>query len=110
MIKYILLALLLSTGANAKDFDVQGFLNKTYITLGVAHKFQETKLIDKYGKLMRVRPTARIEVFYQYSKCLTFGISHHSQWFENWPINDRFEYSKTELFIDYTFSVGGLFK
>ena len=95
----------------AEDFDVKSYLAKTYITIGAGYKFQETNLkLNKDGVQSNWNEpmSARIEVYYQYSKNVTFGISHHSQWLTGFPFNDDSEYSKTEIFIDYTFSLGGL--
>ena len=32
----------------------------------------------------------------------------HNGWLAGWPLNDKAEYSKDELFIDYTFRLGDL--
>ena len=109
MIKYILSALLLSAPASATKFDVDWYLSRTHVTVGIAHKLSQTLTYDDTGGKIKNSPTARMEVYYQYSKHVKFGVSHHSQWLEGAPFNDRFEYSKTELFIDYTFSLGDVF-
>ena len=113
LIGYILLATLTLRSAHGTEFDVKAFLDKTYITVGVGYKVQETKLYhtNSYGSsyVMNDPITARIDIGYQYSKNLTFGISHHSQYFTNAPFNNREEYAKTELFIDYKFHLGDLF-
>ena len=36
----------------------------------------------------------------------TYGLSHHSQWLTGWPINNDSEYSKYEIFADYTWRFG----
>lgn len=96
----------------AEEFDVKAYLDKTYVTIGAGYKFQETNLrfTDDTGVTTDwEKPiSARIEIYYQYNKNVTFGISHHSQYFTGWPVNDEKEYSKTEIFIDYTFNLGGL--
>lgn len=111
--KYLLILLALSFNTSAEEFDVKSFLNKTYVTVGVGYKVQETKLYytnsNGSSYVMNDPVTARIDIGYQYSKNLTFGISHHSQYFTNAPFNNREEYAKTELFIDYKFYLGELF-
>lgn len=100
--------------AQSQEFDVQKFLNKTYVTVGTGYKFMEKTLwfTDDAGiKHTWNDPwTARIEIGYQYSKNVRFGISHHSQWLTGWPLNDDNEYHKTEIFIDYTFTLGELYE
>ena len=107
----VISAVVMILPAEAADFDVKSYLAKTYITIGAGYKFQETNLkLNKDGVQSNWNEpmSARIEVYYQYSKNVTFGISHHSQWLTGFPFNDDSEYSKTEVFIDYTFSLGGL--
>ena len=122
MFKSTLIFLSLFTASvNADEFNVSQYLNKTYITIGAGYKFMEsikrysrnTTDYSVYGPVQETTQTydsspisARIEIGYQYSKSVKFGISHHSQWLTGWPINDDKEYSKTELFIDYTFYLG----
>ena len=103
----IVTALIATAPTSASEFDVDKFLNNTYVTVGIAHKLRENTIKYK-GVPIEQSPTARIEVFYQYSKHVKFGISHHSQWLLGKPFNDKAEYSKTEIFIDYTFSLGDL--
>ena len=101
--------MLLTPSVSAEDFDVDQYLSKTYITLGAGYKFMETDIVfrNSKGEFNNNNPiSARIELGYQYSKNIRFGISHHSQWLAGWPINDDAEYGKTELFIDYTFNLG----
>ncbi len=96
----------------SSEFDVQKFLNKTYIKIGAGYKFHEHKIYstDDMGKkhLIDQPVSARIEIGYQLSRRLTVGISHHSQWLSGFPFDNEYEYFKTELFIDYTFSLGDL--
>ena len=103
---------ILAAPANADEFDIKEYLNKTHVTIGAGYKVQETSLEftrDGVTTEWSEPVSARIEVYYQYSDNVTFGISHHSQWLTGWPVNSEKEYSKTEIFIDYTFSVGSLF-
>lgn len=69
-----------------------------YIAVGAAYKFDETPI---YGANFEQSPiSARIEAG---NDCGTFcyGVSHHSNWFEGWPVNSADEYGKTEVFVDY---------
>lgn len=104
--KYLLLLLLISSPVLADDWK-----DKTYFNVGVGYKVHET-VIRFDGELWEDPVSARIEVGYQYSRNVRFGISHHSQWRTGFPFNgvDDNEYYKTELFIDYTFTLGDLFK
>ena len=47
-------------------------------------------------------PSARIDIGLEDGNW-TYGISHHSNWFQGWPVNGDGEYQKTEVFVDYTF-------
>ena len=100
----------------AAKFDVAGFLDKTYITIGAGYKVQEPTLYywqeTNYGyeKVAINDPfSARLEIGYHYSKNVKFGISHHSQWLTGAPINNGRETFKTEIFVDYTFTLGDVF-
>ena len=70
--KYLLTLLALSSNLSAAEFDVKAFLNKTYVTVGVGYKVQETKLYytntDGSSYVMNDPITARIDIGYQYSK------------------------------------------
>lgn len=105
----LLLILTLSSTVSSSEFDVDKYLKKTYVTIGVGYKFQEPKLTytDKNGEeyIWNDPYSARFEIGYYYSKNVKFGISHHSQWATGFPFNDGKEYVKTELFIDYTFTL-----
>lgn len=99
--------------AQASEFDIDSFLNRTYVKVGAGYKFHEPQMhyITSDGDKYEVHDpySARIEVYYQYSDNVTFGISHHSQWATGAPFNDdNGEYYKTEIFIDYTFNLGDL--
>ncbi len=111
--KYILILLALSFNVSASEFDLESFLNKTYITVGIAHKIQETELSYTKGDGKRYSmndPTSAIfEIGYQYSKNITFGLSHHSQYFTGKPFNNRNEYAKTEIFLSYKFTLSEAF-
>ncbi|HHZ70504.1 MAG TPA: hypothetical protein EYN54_09575 [Methylococcaceae bacterium] len=112
VIAIILIISFVTNKAMSSEFDVQKFLNKTYIKIGAGYKFHEAKfyLPDSTGgtHLIEQPISARIEIGYQLSRKLTVGISHHSQWLSGFPLTNKYEYFKTELFIDYTFSLGDL--
>ena len=102
---------LLAFKAQASEFNVDEYLNKTYITVGIGYKFSETKIYYN-DDLWHDPYSARIEIGYK--GCIwervTCGISHHSQWMTGFPIShNQNEYQKTELFIDYTFTLGDIF-
>lgn len=72
-----------------------------YLKVGAGYKFDELALYSSKTREMISDPlTARIEVGYEKGP-LTFGVSHHSQWLRGWPVDDKLEYYKTELFVDY---------
>ena len=109
MNKLILGVLLsLSVTVNAEEFNVDEFLSKTYVRVGAGYKFNESEIThhNDDGTIHSGSPiSARIGVYYQYSDNVRIGIDHHSQWLTGFPVNDDTEYYKTELFIDYTFSL-----
>jgi len=112
--KALLLTALLAvtTNVSATEFNVDEFLSKTYVTVGAGYKFDEAEFkFMKNGERVKSNApiSARIEVGYYYNKSVKFGISHHSQWLSGWPINGDKEPSKTEIFIDYTFTLNELF-
>lgn len=105
--KYLFLTLsMLSLNCAAIDY------SNIYFKVGVGHKIQEpdAMTLDKGEPTERTIPatfgdktTARFELGYEYNRRITFGVSHHSQWFEGWPVNNNNEYYKTELFVDIKF-------
>jgi hypothetical protein len=99
----LLLAFLLPSIASASDWK-----DKTVIVVGAGWKFHEDKTYHN-GKLIEDPLSARISIEYKYSERIKFGVSHHSQWLTGFPANSDKEVFKTELFIDFTFSVSDLF-
>ena len=71
-----------------------------YARVGIGYKIQDVDVHD----LANDPVTARIEAGFERGN-LTYGISHHSQYFTGWPFNDDKEYLKTEFFIDYKFTL-----
>lgn len=79
----------------------------TYLKVGAGYKVHETVEYYYHGnKVSHSKPvTARIEVGSVCGENLTCGVSHHSQWFTGFPFNNDREYSKTEIFFDYTWEL-----
>jgi hypothetical protein len=77
----------------------------TYVKVGAGYKLQESDIDWRDGSDNHP-VSARVEV-YKKQGALSYGVAHHSQWLQGRPFNDGLEYSKTEVFIDYTFSLGG---
>ena len=108
-----ILPVLFSLNVGANDFNVDEFLSKTYVKIGAGYKFDELTIYMKDGDGNEYKfndpYSARIEIGYNFTKNIKFGISHHSQWGTGYPFNDKKEPNKTELFIDYTFTLNELF-
>lgn len=103
-----------TNAAVASEFNIDKYLAKTYVTIGAGYKFHESTLTyrDEEGNKYDWHDpySARIEIGYYYNKNIKFGISHHSQWATGFPMDDDInEYGKTEIFIDYTFTLGDIF-
>ncbi len=104
---YLILFILVSSFCNAGDYSY-------YVKIGAGYKFNEPSTLATYVDGVRYTDgvdfggpiTSRIEIGVETGN-VSFGISHHSQWLEGWPINDKDEYYKTEVFIDYKFTFGG---
>lgn len=83
--------------------------NEIYLKTGAGYKFEETKNFkNAQGTKFFIDSepiSARLELGLE-CEAITFGVSHHSQWLQGWPVDDRGEYNKTEIFIDYKFSWG----
>lgn len=75
-----------------------------YLKIGVGYKFHEPGYTTIYSESVKLaygaNPTARIELGCELGN-LTYGVSHHSQWLDGAPFNNKSEYYKTELFVDY---------
>lgn len=74
-----------------------------YAKAGIAYKVQETN-IDFYDGSAQDPITARLELGFEDGN-VSWGVSHHSQWFTGAPFNNDLEYSKTEIFLDYKFEL-----
>lgn len=80
--------------------------SRPYVTVGAGYKVSETEyhfLVQHDAYYQKGHPlTARIDIGLENGD-FKYGLSHHSQWIEGWPVNDNGEYEKTEFFIDYTY-------
>lgn len=80
-----------------------------YLKVGAGYKFAENDSVTLQGKDYEVDNSSPISARFEIAKeCgnLTFGVAHHSQWATGAPFNDKKEYQKSEIFIDYKFSLG----
>ena len=80
-----------------------------YIKIGSGYKLIETDyMVSTKGQKLNLETggkiSARIEIGKEHGNW-SYGISHHSQWFAGYPFNDRDEYQKTEIFIDYKWTL-----
>ena len=76
-----------------------------YFKIGAGYKFDEQEAMSTYsGEEMNNPISARIELGME-SGGFSYGLSHHSQWLTGVPIDNEWEYSKTEVFIDYKFTL-----
>lgn len=83
-----------------------GCAHTPYIKIGGGLKLNETNMsyVNKRGEESgSSKISARIEGGFEVG-CLSYGLSHHSQYLSGWPFNDNAEYYKTEIFIDYKFT------
>lgn len=78
---------------------LSGCASTPYVKVGVGYKVAETNLFHK-GERVNDPISARMELGME-TETITYGISHHSQYFSGFPFNNDHEYSKTELFVDY---------
>lgn len=92
--------------------DAEANCDEVYLKVGTGYKFAEQNGLNiRVGgetityKLDNDRISARFEAGVECGR-LTWGVAHHSQWFSGYPFNDRWEYHKTEFFVDYKFSWG----
>lgn len=78
--------------------------DKVFAKVGAGYKFNEQKEFVYDGvayDFYNVSPySARFELGVDCDN-LTYGIAHHSQWATGAPFNNKGEYYKTEIFIDY---------
>jgi len=94
-----IMAMLIIKSTKAAEFE--GIHGK----IGAGYKFSETKdTFDSDGKLVFSggrSPSARIDVYGKWSNGVSIGIGHQSNYRDGVPFNDRPEYHKTEIFIDF---------
>ena len=85
-----------------------------YARIGAGYKFQERLDLDHYyfyapkhqSDYVEYDPGSKVsalfEAGYKY-KQFTFAIKHDSQWTDGAPFNESKEYSKSEIFVGFTF-------
>lgn len=101
--KKLLLITLLTLPGQATEFDVESFLNRSYLKVGIGYKLNETEIYFTDQGYNDDPISARLELGFEYTENITLGFSHHSQYFTGKPFSEEGEYAKNELFIDYTF-------
>ena len=88
-----LTTVMLAVSLNVQAAEFEG----VYGYVGSGYKFAE----PDFGNVQTGRnPSARFGIFGKWGR-IKAGIDHHSQWRDGAPFNERQEYHKTELFIDY---------
>lgn len=83
--------------------------SEIYLKVGAGYKIAENDKITMNGKDYEIDHTHPISARFEIAKeCgnVSLGVAHHSQWATGAPFNDKKEYHKTEVFIDYKFSLG----
>lgn len=80
-----------------------------YIKIGSGYKLIETDhIVRTTGEKVYFNTggkiSARIEIGKE-SGNWTYGVSHHSQWLQGFPFDDEDELQKTELFVDYRWTL-----
>ena len=85
----------LATGCSTIKEDI-------YLKVGAGYKVDQTEIHYRDGSTDHPI-SARFELGIEDDN-ITYGISHDSQWFTGWPLNDDMEFQKTEIFIDYKFT------
>lgn len=82
-----------------------------YLKVGAGYKLSEPRTVELQGLPYNANfghpLTARVELGVEVSPKLTIGVAHHSHWLSGKPVNDEYEYFKTEFFVDYKFSLLG---
>jgi hypothetical protein len=72
-----------------------------YAKVGVGYKLYETKMVFD-GKEFNDPITARLELGTQ-CDAYSFGYSHHSHYMTGFPFNNKSEYTRDEVFVDYMY-------
>lgn len=91
------LIILLTTGCTSTSNTIG------YCKVGTGYKFDEVHVNWADGG-DTARLSARFECGVE-DGAISYGVAHHSQWETGRPFNDRDEYYKTEVFIDYKFTI-----
>jgi len=85
--------------------------DEVYLKLGAGYKLQSEILINHQGQeyhfVDESHPVSfRGEIGCQSGR-FTYGVSKYSQWFQGWPVDNKDESSRVEVFIDVKFSIWG---
>jgi hypothetical protein len=83
--------------------------SEVYLKVGAGYKFSENDSVTLNGQDYEIDNAHPISARFEIAKeCgnVSFGVAHHSQWATGAPFNDKKEYQKSELYIDYKFSLG----
>lgn len=83
--------------------------SNAYLKVGAGYKFSENDMVTVDGVDYKIDHSSPISARFELAKdCgkLSFGVAHHSQWATGAPFNDKREWQKTELFVDYKFDLG----
>lgn len=101
--KSLLCIFILSANAHAADV-------YPYAAVGIGYKIDEPNSVNYNGEELDMdfgsNDTALMEAGFEIDGGYSFGIKHDSQWSTGWPVNDKEEYRKTEVFVRYKF--GGI--
>ena len=73
-----------------------------YVDVGIGYKLQEAEVFHEYhGKMYTYddnnSPTAHIAAGYLWENGVSLELSHDSNWLNGWPVNDKWEYHRTEV-------------
>lgn len=89
-----LLVMLGAAGTRADNSD-----GNYYLAVGTGYKFTEYSIYVQDAAI-NDPVTARIELGYEVGGW-SYGVTHRSQWFSGWPVNNDQEYNVTEVFVEY---------
>jgi len=82
--------------------------DEIYFKVGAGYKFEEMKTFNYEGEehhFTELSPySARFELGVQKGN-ISYGVSHHSQWSTGVPFNNKGEPYKTEVFVDFKFTL-----
>lgn len=80
-----------------------------YIKIGSGYKLIETEYVRlEDGSQHDIATGGKISARFEIGKesgNWSYGLAHQSQWFSGWPFDRDEETEKTEIFIDYKFTL-----